>query len=132
MDNYDVVIVGAGLAGLQCARLLGQTGMKALLVDRKEKLSDSIHTTGIFVRRTLEDCRSPRLTGCRGVRFRDNRVTRGLKLRNRGIVRANLILSDRVRGSARTLRRALQRSDALAGRNDVRMGIAVHGLGRRQ
>jgi len=55
MDKYDVVIVGAGLAGLQCARLLGRTGLKTLLVDRKEKLSDSIHTTGIFVRRTLED-----------------------------------------------------------------------------
>jgi flavin-dependent dehydrogenase len=55
MQKYDVVIVGAGLAGLQCSRLLGRAGLKVLLIDRKESLSDSIHTTGIFVRRTLED-----------------------------------------------------------------------------
>jgi flavin-dependent dehydrogenase len=55
MENYDVVIIGAGLAGLQCARLLGNRGLAVLLVDRKETLDASIHTTGIFVRRTLED-----------------------------------------------------------------------------
>ena len=55
MENHDVVIIGAGLAGLQCARLLGQRGLSVLLVDRKEALDASIHTPGIFVRRTLED-----------------------------------------------------------------------------
>ena len=55
MENHDVVIIGAGLAGLHCARLLGQRGLSVLLVDRKEALDASIHTTGIFVRRTLED-----------------------------------------------------------------------------
>ena len=55
MENYDVVIIGAGLAGLHCARLLGKRGLSVLLVDRKEALDVSIHTTGIFVRRTLED-----------------------------------------------------------------------------
>lgn len=50
-----MVIIGAGLAGLQCARLLSQHGAKILLVDRKEDLSKGIHTTGIFVRKTLED-----------------------------------------------------------------------------
>jgi flavin-dependent dehydrogenase len=55
MKQYDVVIVGAGLAGLQCARLLGKQGLCVLLVDRKPALDQSIHTTGIFVRRTLED-----------------------------------------------------------------------------
>jgi flavin-dependent dehydrogenase len=55
MKEYDVVIVGAGLAGLQCARLLGRQGLRVLLVDRKRQLDQSIHTTGIFVRRTLED-----------------------------------------------------------------------------
>jgi flavin-dependent dehydrogenase len=49
------VIVGAGLAGLQCARLLGGQGVRVLLVDRKTSVAESIHTTGIFVRRTLED-----------------------------------------------------------------------------
>ena len=63
--NYDVTIIGAGLAGLQCARLLAQQGLNVLLVDRKNTLEQKIHTTGIFVRRTLvdfdlpEDCLGP-------------------------------------------------------------------------
>lgn len=59
MKNYDVVIIGAGLAGLQCAKLLSQKGAKILLVDRKTDLSKGIHTTGIFVRKTLEDFEFP-------------------------------------------------------------------------
>jgi flavin-dependent dehydrogenase len=55
MKDFDVVIIGAGLAGLQSARMLGRRGLKVLLVDRKTSLGTSIHTTGIFVRRTLED-----------------------------------------------------------------------------
>jgi flavin-dependent dehydrogenase len=55
MEQYDVLIVGAGLAGLQCARLLGRQGCRVLLADRKALLDQSVHTTGIFVRRTLED-----------------------------------------------------------------------------
>ncbi|HEU4508393.1 MAG TPA: NAD(P)/FAD-dependent oxidoreductase [Pyrinomonadaceae bacterium] len=55
MANYDVAIIGAGLAGLQCARLLAQKGLKVALVDRKSTLDQKIHTTGIFVRKTLVD-----------------------------------------------------------------------------
>jgi flavin-dependent dehydrogenase len=55
MKNYDVIVIGAGLAGLQAALLLGKRGHSVLLVDRKTALDKSIHTTGIFVRRTLED-----------------------------------------------------------------------------
>lgn len=55
MKTTDVVIVGAGLAGLQCARLLGRQGLRVLLVDRKASLEQSIHTTGILVKRTLDD-----------------------------------------------------------------------------
>ena len=55
MKTFDVVIIGAGLAGLQCAKLLSQKGAKILLVDRKTDLTKGVHTTGIFVRKTLED-----------------------------------------------------------------------------
>lgn len=55
MEQFDVTIIGAGLAGLQCARLLGRKGLRVLLADRKASLDQKIHTTGIFVRRTLED-----------------------------------------------------------------------------
>jgi flavin-dependent dehydrogenase len=54
-DSYDVVVIGAGLAGLECARRLGQAGLSVLLADRKPDISRSIHTTGIFVKKTLED-----------------------------------------------------------------------------
>lgn len=54
-----MVVIGAGLAGLQAARLLGERGARVLLVDRKSALDKSIHTTGIFVRRTLEDFALP-------------------------------------------------------------------------
>jgi geranylgeranyl reductase family protein len=55
MKIYDTIIIGAGLAGLQCAKLLSSQGAKVLLVDRKPDLKKGIHTTGIFVRKTFED-----------------------------------------------------------------------------
>ncbi len=59
MKSFDVVIIGAGLAGLQCARLLAKENVTILLVDRKEDLSIGVHTTGIFVRKTFEDFEFP-------------------------------------------------------------------------
>jgi len=69
MQQFDVVIVGAGLAGLQCARELAERGFQVLLADRKPALDQSIHTTGIFVRRTLEDFSLP--DDCLGPPVRD-------------------------------------------------------------
>lgn len=51
----DVLVVGAGLAGLNTARLLAQRGAGVLVVDRRRSLSVGIRTTGVFVRRTLDD-----------------------------------------------------------------------------
>ena len=53
--NYDIAVIGAGLAGLQCARLLAARGLRVVLIDRKVSLSAPVHTTGIFVRKTWED-----------------------------------------------------------------------------
>ena len=54
MHTVDVVVVGAGLAGLHTARLLAQQELNVLVVDRRRSLASGIRTTGIFVRRTLE------------------------------------------------------------------------------
>ncbi len=55
MENVDVLVVGAGLAGLRTATGLADRGHDVMLVDRREQLTTAIRTTGIFVRRTLED-----------------------------------------------------------------------------
>ena len=67
--DFDVVVIGAGLAGLQVSRMLGESGLHVLLVDRKPSLDKSVHTTGIFVRRTLEDFSFPE--DCLGPPVRD-------------------------------------------------------------
>lgn len=54
-SSYDVVIVGAGLAGLQLARLLARGGASVLLLDARRSVTESVRTTGIFVRKTFED-----------------------------------------------------------------------------
>ncbi|RKN45380.1 NAD(P)/FAD-dependent oxidoreductase [Micromonospora endolithica] len=54
-DQVDVLVVGAGLAGLHTATLLARQGHEVLLVERRPTLTGAIRTTGIFVRRTLED-----------------------------------------------------------------------------
>jgi flavin-dependent dehydrogenase len=55
MTKYDVAVIGAGLAGLQCARLLAERGCKVVLIDRKPSIAATIQTTGIFVRKSWED-----------------------------------------------------------------------------
>jgi flavin-dependent dehydrogenase len=55
MQTVDVLVVGAGLAGLHTARLLARRELNVMVVDRRRALSTGIRTTGIFVRRTLDD-----------------------------------------------------------------------------
>lgn len=55
----DVLVVGAGLAGLHTAKLLAEQGFEVLVVERRTTLSTGIRTTGIFVRRTLDDFELP-------------------------------------------------------------------------
>ena len=59
MEKVDVLVVGAGLAGLHTARLLAGHGLDVLVVERRSDLAAGIRTTGIFVRRTLEDFALP-------------------------------------------------------------------------
>jgi flavin-dependent dehydrogenase len=55
MNTSDVLVVGAGLAGLHTATLLAEQGHDVVLVECRTSLSSAIRTTGIFVRKTLDD-----------------------------------------------------------------------------
>jgi predicted Rossmann fold flavoprotein len=46
MQSYDVVVVGAGAAGLFCAGIAGQRGFKVLLIDHADKLAEKIRISG--------------------------------------------------------------------------------------
>ncbi len=46
METFDVVMVGAGAAGLFCAGVAGQRGLKVLLLDHSEKVAEKIRISG--------------------------------------------------------------------------------------
>jgi predicted Rossmann fold flavoprotein len=46
MQSFDVVIVGAGAAGLFCAGVAGQLGLKVLLADHSDKVAEKIRISG--------------------------------------------------------------------------------------
>lgn len=54
-ERADVLVVGAGLAGLATATGLAERGHDVVLADRRPALDGVVRTTGIFVRRTLDD-----------------------------------------------------------------------------
>ncbi|OJU33929.1 MAG: hypothetical protein BGN96_14190 [Bacteroidales bacterium 45-6] len=47
MKKYDVVIVGAGPAGLKCAETLGGSGKTVLLLERNEKIGPKVCAGGL-------------------------------------------------------------------------------------
>ena len=44
--KFDAVVVGAGAAGLHCAGIAGQRGLKVLLIDHTEKVAEKIRISG--------------------------------------------------------------------------------------
>ncbi|MDO9357758.1 MAG: NAD(P)/FAD-dependent oxidoreductase [Polaromonas sp.] len=44
--KFDVVVIGAGAAGLFCAGIAGQRGLKVLLLDHSEKIAEKIRISG--------------------------------------------------------------------------------------
>jgi hypothetical protein len=44
--HFDAVVIGAGAAGLFCAGVAGQLGVKVLLVDHAEKVAEKIRISG--------------------------------------------------------------------------------------
>jgi len=60
--TFDAIVIGAGAAGLFCAGVAGQLGVKVLLVDHAEKVAEKIRISGggrcNFTNRDL-DARAP-------------------------------------------------------------------------
>ena len=46
MLKFDAVVIGAGAAGLHCAAIAGQRGVKVLLLDHAAKLAEKIRISG--------------------------------------------------------------------------------------
>ena len=44
--KFDVVVIGAGAAGLFCAAVAGQRGLKVLVIDHSEKVAEKIRISG--------------------------------------------------------------------------------------
>ncbi|MGK2856633.1 MAG: FAD-dependent oxidoreductase [Thermoanaerobaculia bacterium] len=59
-ETFDAVVVGAGLAGLYCARDLARQGLRVAIADRKSDPGEKVQTTGIFVRKTFVETDLPR------------------------------------------------------------------------
>ena len=71
--DYDLVVVGAGFAGLACARRAAERGLSVLVLDRKSEPGEHIHTTGILVKEAWEEWAAPTrlVREIRGVRVYD-------------------------------------------------------------
>ncbi|MDE2986050.1 MAG: NAD(P)/FAD-dependent oxidoreductase [Gemmatimonadota bacterium] len=55
----DLAVVGAGFAGLACARRAAERGLSVLVLDRKREAGERIHTTGILVKEAWEEWAVP-------------------------------------------------------------------------
>ncbi len=50
----DCTIVGASFAGLACATVLAQRGLRVRVLERKQDPGDKLHTTGIIVKEVVD------------------------------------------------------------------------------
>ena len=53
--RFDVIVVGAGFAGLACAGELARAGKRVCVIDRKRDPGERLHTTGILVQEALAE-----------------------------------------------------------------------------
>jgi geranylgeranyl reductase family protein len=57
--THDVIIAGASFAGITCARTLAKRGLRVCVLERKENVRHSIHTTGILVHEAYDLLKPP-------------------------------------------------------------------------
>lgn len=55
MEHFDVVIIGAGPAGLKCAELLGGSSYKTVLIEKSDTIGTKICAGGVTVNPGLPD-----------------------------------------------------------------------------
>ena len=58
-ESHDLVVVGAGFAGLACARRAAQRGLSVVVLDCKSEPGERIRTTGILVKEAWEEWAVP-------------------------------------------------------------------------
>ncbi|WP_439607634.1 NAD(P)/FAD-dependent oxidoreductase [Hydrogenophaga sp.] len=46
MQNFDAIVIGAGAAGLFCAGIAGQRGLRVLVLDHSDKVAEKIRISG--------------------------------------------------------------------------------------
>lgn len=59
MQQLDVAIIGAGFAGLACAKVLAEQGRSVVVLDRKRYAGQGMHTTGILVKEAADLLQAP-------------------------------------------------------------------------
>jgi flavin-dependent dehydrogenase len=52
--DHDLAIVGAGFAGLACARSAARRGLSVVVLERQAGAGKAIHTTGLLVKEVAE------------------------------------------------------------------------------
>ena len=58
-DTRDLIVVGAGFAGLACAKRAAQRGLSVLVIDRQPSPGRYVHTTGILVKEAQAQWAAP-------------------------------------------------------------------------
>jgi flavin-dependent dehydrogenase len=60
VDTVDIVVVGAGFAGLRCAHRAAELGLHVRILERMQEPGARVHTTGLLVQEVVERLAPPR------------------------------------------------------------------------